>query len=91
MKNKTKNNSLLYIGIMLLLLGFLFFESFGFSLCGIGFLLICISRLKKRHKNNNKDINIEDVRKIIICPNCGAKNVVRNSNSKCDYCDSYIE
>lgn len=51
-------------------------------------------------KNNNIDEdffneadvnNLEEIKKIIICPNCGAKNIVNANNSKCKYCDAYIE
>lgn len=41
---------------------------------------------------NVEDVNnLEEIKKIIICPNCGAKNIVNANNSKCKYCDSYIE
>lgn len=41
---------------------------------------------------NVEDVNnLEEIKKIIICPNCGAKNIVNAHNSKCKYCDAYIE
>lgn len=51
------------------------------------------------HSSNNKEDffdehdvdNLNDVKKIIICPSCGAKNVVLATKSKCQYCDSYLE
>ena len=34
--------------------------------------------------SNVAELNIEE--KVVICPNCGAKNTVLTDNSKCDYC-----
>lgn len=39
-----------------------------------------------------QDLNdLGEVRRIIICPNCGSKKVTKTNNSQCQYCDAYIE
>lgn len=92
MNNRLLNNYLLYIGLILFLIGVFTFEyELGTPLSILGIVLISLSQIKKKKKIKNQEFNIEDARKIIICPNCGAKNVVKNSNSKCEYCNSYIE
>lgn len=89
---KLLKNYLLYIGTILLILGFIFFKNkFGMPLAIIGIILITIWKLSNKTSKIDKEINMEDVRKIIKCPNCGAQNIIKNSNSKCEYCDSFIE
>ena len=49
---------------------------------------------KKNTANTFVDQELDDlgdVRKIIICPNCGSKNVLKRKNSRCQHCDAYIE
>ena len=83
---------LLYIGTILLILGFLFLKNkVGIPLAAIGIILIILWKLPNKSLKVDKEINIEDVRKIIKCPNCGAQNIIKNSNGKCEYCDSFIE
>lgn len=52
--------------------------------------------IKKQKNTTNTFVDQElndlgDVRKIIICPNCGSKNVLKRKNSRCQHCDAYIE
>lgn len=55
------------------------------------------SKIYHQKKNNKKLFdeqsinNLNNVKKIIICPNCGSKNVTKIKNSRCQYCDAYIE